>query len=76
MPENQSVWVGNAVVRNREKRRLREGFRLSQHDLPAIDMVVLIKKPSEVGFDYAESVLTLAQRGATKLARRAAGRQQ
>ena len=32
-----------AVDRNKIKRVLRENFRLNQHDLPAIDMVVMVK---------------------------------
>ncbi|MBU2870970.1 ribonuclease P protein component [Colwellia sp. E2M01] len=32
-----------AVQRNRIKRQIRESFRLNQHDLPAIDMVVMVK---------------------------------
>lgn len=36
--------VGPAVVRNRWKRRIREAFRLSQHDLPAgFDFIVSVR---------------------------------
>ena len=37
--------LGGAVVRNRIKRRLREAFRTSQHDLPADLDVICIPRP-------------------------------
>jgi ribonuclease P protein component len=37
--------VGNAVARNRVRRIVKESFRLTQHELPAIDIVVAARVP-------------------------------
>ena len=36
--------VRHAVQRNRVKRIIRESFRLNQHNLPAVDIVILARK--------------------------------
>ena len=46
--------IGNAVVRNRARRLLREVFRVHQHDLARPVDLVLIARPSIAGKTFAD----------------------
>ena len=46
--------LGNAVIRNRARRLLREAFRVHQHDLTQPVDLVLVARASIVGKPFAE----------------------
>jgi ribonuclease P protein component len=46
--------IGNAVVRNRARRLLREAFRRHQHNLPQPVDLVLVARASIVGKSFAD----------------------
>ena len=69
--------VGNAVIRNRVKRRLREVARLAMHEhaCPGYDYVVIGRNGSlDRGFDVLKTDLALAADKVHKGARRTDGR--
>jgi ribonuclease P protein component len=52
--------IGNSVARNRVRRTIRESFRLHQHELPAVDIIVAARAPAR-GAERARLRASLTQ---------------
>lgn len=67
---------GSAVRRNKKRRRLREAFRLSQHELPqAFDFVLVPRQRDDSTLsDYQQSLKTLASRLCQRLLKLRSGK--
>lgn len=69
--------VGGAVVRNRAKRVVREAFRLSMGELPALDLVVAVRPGRGEGLELEEcrrALVEMAWGVAREWERRAEGK--
>jgi ribonuclease P protein component len=55
--------VGNAVKRNRIRRKLREAFRLSQHELPrGLDVVAVVRPHAPLELGEYQRLMSAAMR--------------
>jgi ribonuclease P protein component len=61
--------VGNAVVRNRVKRRVREWFRASRQAFPGAWDIVVIARREAVELDFADTKDVLSKLVAQGVAR-------
>lgn len=61
--------AGKAALRVRSRRRLREAFRRIQHDLPAMDYIVIIRSTDLNSKQYETLLQELAGRAIRKYSR-------
>jgi ribonuclease P protein component len=61
--------AGTAALRVRSRRRVREAFRRMQHQLPAMDYIVVIRSTAMTSSDYEAMLTDLAGRAYRKFER-------
>lgn len=64
--------AGKAAMRVRSRRRVREAFRRIQHQLPAMDYIVVIRSTDLTAVEYESNLIELATKANRKHARKLA----